>query len=334
MIKGEKKVDVDAILERMSPYYVYKMYMPWEFELNKKCRNPFVSSDDNPSFIIGNKFGVITFKAFNSDNRGDCIGFVMQLFNLDRRGAIIKIGTDFGMLENSKKYDKLIKLYPDVPKIVKLPQIIQVKAGKWTEFHKNYFQAYNLTHRDLNFAEDTKVYAVKEWALNRSKMPLKENEIAFAYNLTNERGDWVKIYKPEGNKKEKWMSSIPFTELHNRGAINGGCDIGIITKSLKDAAWINKYITHNVEVMQAEDICALSLEDGKRMLKSCKKLYICFDNDKKGKQASIALTKELECSHINVPDFLLEQGVTDMTDWVKLAGNQPVIDFFKQKGVI
>lgn len=335
MVRGEKKkannnIDREEIFSRISSYDVYKEFMPWPFELNVACKNPFVK-EKHPSFIIGDKFGEITHKAFNSPHRGDCINFVMSIYGVGYGEALNIIGGKFGIEEGT--YRDIIGAY-EQPKFIKPPVLIQVKAKKFGEEHIKYLQEYYISPTDLQFCKDTKAVAIEEWALNRLKMPLERGEVAFGYNLKNERGDWMKIYRPHAGKGKKWLSSIPFSEMCGVGNISNNCDIGILTKSIKEGAWISKYITSCVEVVQAEDYSAITEENKQRLLNNCKELYISFDSDSKGVDSCIELTREMGCKYINPPKELLKYGVTDWTDMCKYYNSpSPVIEFFKSKGI-
>lgn len=326
--KIEKNVNIDRslIFSKIGPYNVYREFMPWPFELNVACKNPFVN-ERHPSFIIGDKFGEITHKAFNSSHRGDCISFVQAMFGVGYGEALNIIGRKFGIEEGT--YRDIIGAY-EQPKSIKPPVLIQVKAKKFGEEHIKYLQEYYISPTDLQFCRDTKVVAIEEWALNRLKMPLERGEVAFGYNLKNERGDWMKIYRPHAGKGKKWLSSIPFSEMHGLSNMEG-CEVGIITKSIKDGSFLSRYITPCVCVVQAEDISAISQENVQYIKENCKRAFVSWDSDKTGVEACQAVTKETGWGYINPPKHLLEKGVTDVSDMAKLLGPQEVIDFFKQK---
>lgn len=335
-MKVESQLTREQILEKVSPYDIFAMYMPWEFTINRRCRNPLVSKDNTPSFIIGNKSqtGELIFKAFNSEHRGDCFIFVEKMFNLDYFGALNKIAEDFGLKDRSNlKYKAIIDNLPK-PKIEMLkPILIQAKIGKYEQIHLDYLAKYTLEPKDLNFCLDTKVGALKEWWLNRTKQVVKKNELAFVYNYTDEFGSWNKVYFPNREKKDKWRSSIPFQKIHGFSNIKD-CKTAILTKSIKDGALIAKYITSCVCVIQAEDSAAISPENVEFLKNSVESLYIGLDSDNRGKTASRILCKLLDAKHINIPDRLLEKGATDFSDWVALEGKEPLIEHFHKKGII
>ena len=333
-IQGKKRrfLSREYVLSRISAYDVFYKYMPWKFTINKPCHSPF-TDDKHPSCIIGNKFGEVTFKCFNTENRGDCFSFVMQLYTLSFEEALYKIALDFGLLRDSiLKPSDLIKY--EQPKIIVEPAFIQAVSQPFTEKDKEYLAQYHLTPRDLQFCKDTRANSTLEWSVNRKKQMMKKNEICFYYHLKNERGEWIKIYKPYADKVLKWRSSIPFTEMHGVGNISPGCTTGVVTKSMKDAAFLAKYVLPCVEVVQAEDYTCITPENRKRLKSSCKTLFIAFDCDVRGKDASFKLTKEMDCKHINPPDSLMELGGTDFSDMGKLLGVDAVIQHFKTKKVI
>lgn len=335
-ISGKKKQEInrDYILSRISSYDIFYYYYPFKkkFKLNRACKSPF-TDDTHPSCIIGSKYGEVAFKCFNSEHRGDAFSFVMSLLGLTYRECLDRIAQDFGLNSGAIIKPGDIITY-EQPIIENSPIFLQAESKPFTDADRKYLSQYHLSPRDLSFCKDTRAHSTLQWAINRKRQPLKRGEICFYYHLKNERGEWIKVYKPNADKKNKWRSSIPFSEMHGVGNISGGCKSGIITKSMKDGAFIAKYISPCVEIVQAEDYTAITPENMKRIKESCGTLYIAFDNDKTGKEASIALTKELGCKHINPPDSLLELGGSDFSDMGRILGVDAVIQHFKKKKVI
>ena len=63
MIKGRKRIDLspDSILNMISEYDIYKMYMPHQnWKINTVTYSPF-RNEKNPSFIIGYRGGALRF---------------------------------------------------------------------------------------------------------------------------------------------------------------------------------------------------------------------------------------------------------------------------------
>ena len=327
-----KKISKKELIEnKLSHLDLYSYYMPTKFELNQNCSNPFTSSDNIPSFRIYYKDGEYFHKAFNSSHKGDIWQFLMDLSGRDFNEVLDGVIQDFGLAEISgKKFEKVVQ---DLPKIekkeAKITKIIAQTFNKWQPRHIDYLAQYSLIPEDLNFCNDTKCFPLKEFYINTSKMIVRSKEVGFTYNV----GKYRKIYLPNRPKGEKFWSSIPFSHIHGLDNLKG-CDVGILSKSIKDAAVISKYITKCVCVIQAENASAISKENLQILKNSCKKLYVAMDNDPPGKAASYQLCELLEAKHINPIDSILKLGGSDFADWVRLEGTEAVIQHFKNKGVI
>jgi hypothetical protein len=324
----KETITKEQILSKVGALSIFTFYMPYEFRLNRRCQNPFVAKDNNPSMIIGDRNGEITFKCFNSNNQGDCFSFVMQLHNIDFSQALDKIAQDFGLKQkDDNEYQRVISNLPKVERINVAQNIIQCAPyKKFQDFHIEYLQKYSLTPDDLQFCKDTKAYPIKEYWINKRKMVVHDKELGFFYNA----GNYNKVYFPQRSKEDKWKSTIPFTYIHGLDNMKG-CKVGILTKSLKDGAIISKYITQCVCVIQAENVTSISKENAEFLKQNVEHLYVAMDCDAPGKAASYAICDYLGAKHINPPDYLLEKKGTDFADWVALEGIEPVINHFKTK---
>lgn len=327
----EKEIKREDILCKVSELDIFNRYYPGQFKVGKRIKNPFVGKDNNPSMSATERDGKLIFKCFNSNHRGDCISFVSQYLGLDYTSTIRRIAADFG-ISGTNAVDTTIPILKAQNK-PKNHSIIHAVSQPFTEKHIEFLKKGFLEPKDMNFCKDTRVYALKEWWLNRKRQPFKD-EMAFYYNLRNERGNWIKIYRPEQDKENKWKSTIPFTEMHGLENIKG-CDVGIVTKSIKDGAFLAKYITPCVCVVQAEDTAAFSQENIDFITQNCKKVYLSTDSDKKGLETSLQITKLTGWKYINVPRKYLEFGINDWFDLCSYEKDpQVVIDYFKSKKVI
>ena len=326
----EQKITKEYILEKVGALNIFIRYMPHPFKLNRRCKNPH-TKDNNPSCIIGNQTGEIIYKCFNSSHQGDCFSFVMNLFNISFKDTIELIANDFGLKKSSiKKYEQVIL---DLPKIeITKPHsyLIQCKPFKnWQNYHIDYLKQYTLEPKDLQFCSNTKAFPLEEYWINKRKMIVKQDELGFFYNV----GTYNKIYFPLRPKEDKWKSSIPFNVIHGLDNMKG-CDIGILTKSLKDGAILSKHITKCTCVIQAENVTSISKENAQFLKENVKQLYIAMDCDAPGKQASYAICDYLNAKHINPPDRILEKKGSDFSDMVKLEGLDSFLNHFKQKKLI
>jgi hypothetical protein len=329
-------IDRDFILDRITDYDIYSAYYEMgDFELGRACLSPF-KEEIHPSFIIG--YGStgdrLIHKSYNTKHTGDCFKFVMDLFGLDFNQALEKIARDFGLIEG-EDYNfvkKVQKIQPEVK--VHVPKFLQAVPRKWLKEDIEWWWQFYLTKNDLNFCDDTKVYATGEYAIDRKRQPLKPGELSYFYHLINERGSWLKIYRPQAEtKKGKWVTSIPHREMHGLSNLEG-CEVGFIQKSIKDGAFTYKYMSKAVACASSEQVTALTKENIDRINQSCRKVFIIFDGDEVGLASANELAEVTGWTVANPPSELLQYGITDLTDWAKATSPNNVIDYYKQKNII
>lgn len=101
MIKGQRKIGLtpESVLNKISEYDVFMRYMPQKnWKLNVVTLSPF-RKEDNPSFIIGNRYGALFFIDFaDGTKRGNCFTFVKLLHNFNTIDQVLRmIDQDFGL---------------------------------------------------------------------------------------------------------------------------------------------------------------------------------------------------------------------------------------------
>ena len=120
MIQGKKKqaLTPEAILDKISDYDVFRMYMPDKsWKLNQVTYSPF-RKENNPSFLIGNRKGYISFIDFaDTSLRGDCFTFVKLLHgSIKLDDALRIIDKDFGLGiigAPTEEYKKIVAEYKE-----------------------------------------------------------------------------------------------------------------------------------------------------------------------------------------------------------------------------
>ena len=331
-MKINKPIDLrKLIFEKVSQEQIFRYYYPYKFTLNQRCLSCF-QKDNNPSMIIGTKSnsGDIVFKCFNSPEKGDCINFVMQMFNLDYLDALLKIAEDFGLKESSNtKYEQIIKELPKttVIKQKKAPDIV-VSTRPFNSNELNYWNDY---YQDISDLKRENIYVPKKIWINKNPIDLKVSELTFCYYYP-ENDKW-KLQKPYASKEKKWFTNQAFDYIEDIEKVKN-CPKVLISKSKKDKLVLSKALNFSCLVTtQAEDITCFN-QNSITILNTCKEVYTVYDNDLKGKTASWALTNNFGWKHCNVPDELLKNGVSDFADWAKITNLKTIEDYFKLKNII
>lgn len=334
MIEGKRKVKLtaDSILDKISEYDIFKFYMPvQDWKVNKVTYSPF-RHENNPSFVIGNKRGFITFIDFADTNkRGNCFDFVKVLYNISTFDDVLKrIDGDFGLGiwtgKATEEYKIITSTYKQ-PELEKRYSVIQVTTRK---FNKEELAYWNLYHQDIQDLRDNNIYAIKSVYLNKSKFPIKSTDLTFGYLY---EGQYWKIYRPFADKKSKWVpNNVPITTMDGLEDIKN-CKTAFINKSKKDYMVMKKVFPCSCAV-QNEGIGCFSHENVEYLKANSDEQILSFDSDVTGVTNSQQITKLFDFGYCNVPRKYLIEGIKDWSDLAKAHGLQAIEDYLKHKQLI
>ena len=335
MITGQRKIALtrQVILEKISEYDIFRFYMPdKDWQLNHVTLSPF-RNERNPSFIIGNRHGVLSFIDFaDTSKRGDCFEFVKQLYNkLSIDEVLKKIDNDFGLGissgTNKGDYKKIIAEYKQPEELGKRYSVIQAVTRRFTNEELAYWNQY---HQSLDDLRANNVYSIKELYFNRSRFPMKETELRFGYLYDG--GHW-KIYRPFGDKKNKWVpNNVPITSMDGLEDIKD-CDVAFINKSKKDYMVMKKVFPCSCAV-QNEGIACFSPDNIEYLRANSKRQILSFDSDITGVKNSQQITKLFGFDYCNVPRNYLKEDIKDWADLAKAHGLNAIENYLKQKQLL
>jgi hypothetical protein len=335
MIAGKKKTALtpESILQKVSEYDIFRWYMTDKrWKINQVTLSPF-RQENNPSFLIGNKHGRLTFIDFaDTSRRGDCFSFVKMLYNLATIDDVLRmIDRDFGLGiagsgENVGQYKRIISEYKQPEDLGKRYSLIQVKTRKFTNEELEY---WNLYHQDIQDLRDNNIYSIDKLYLNKQRFPLKDNELRFGYFYD---GYW-KIYRPFADKKNKWMpNNVPITMMDGKKDVEH-CRIAFINKSKKDYMVMKKVYSCCCAV-QNEGIGCFSQENVQFLKDSSDVQILSFDSDVTGVQNSQQITKLFDFGYCNVPRIYLKEGIKDWADLAKTHGLKVIEDYLTERNIL
>jgi DNA primase len=334
MIVGKKKTKLtpESVLDKISEYDIFRFYMPTQdWKVNKVTYSPF-RQENNPSFVIGNKRGFITFIDFADTNkRGNCFDFVKALYSLSTFDDVLKlIDKDFGLGiwtgKATEEYKKITSAYKQ-PELEKRYSVIQVTTRKFTKSELDY---WNLYHQDIQDLRDNNIYSIKNVFLNKSKFSIKSTDLTFGYLY---EGQYWKIYRPFADKKSKWVpNNVPITTMDGKLDITN-CDVAFINKSKKDYMVMKKIFPCCCAV-QNEGIGCFSHENVEFLKANSDRQILSFDSDVTGVANSQQITKLFDFGYANVPRKYLAEGIKDWADLAKAHGLQAIEDYLKTKNLM
>lgn len=334
MIKGNKKImlTAEAILNKISDFDIFYRYMPDKsWKLNHVTYSPF-RKERNPSFIIGNKQGYISFIDFADTNlRGNCFNFVKILFNFTTYYDALKyIDKDFGLGilsgDSKEEYKQIISQYKQ-PQVIKPNSLIQVVTKRFSIRELEYWNQYHQSSDDL-LANN--VYSIKKVYLNKQLFFIKDEDLTFGYLYDD---NYWKIYRPYGDKKNKWVpNNVPITTMDGKKDILN-CSTAFINKSKKDHMVIKKVFPCSCAV-QNEGIGCFSHENVEFLKANSDKQILSFDSDVTGVENSQQITKIFDFEYANVPRKYLSEGIKDWSDLGRNYGLKIIEDILKQKNIL
>jgi hypothetical protein len=334
MIQGDIKVRLtpQAVLNKISEYDIFRFYMPDKnWKINNATLSPF-RNESNPSFVIGNKRGFLSFIDFgDTSKRGDCFTFVKMLFNLSSIDDVLRmIDKDFGLGflagTSTDKYKSIQKEYKQPEDLGKRYSLIQVVTRKFTKEELAYWNQY---YQSLDDLRANNVYSIKEMFLNRKRFPLKETDLRFGYLYD---GHW-KIYRPFGDKKSKWVpNNVPITAMDGREDIKN-CSVAFINKSKKDYMVMKKVFPCCCAV-QNEGVACFSDENVEYLKANSDRQILSFDADDVGVKNSQMITKLFDFEYANVPRKYLTEGIKDWADLAKEHGLEAIESYLKHKQLL
>ena len=330
MITGSKKISLtpESILSKISPYDIFRLYIPDKtWKIGNAINSP-IRKDEVPSFLVGNRGGDLHFCDFGSNQKGDSFTFVKLLFGYNTMNEVLqRIDFDFGLnisTTSTNNYKEIVSQYQQPEELGKRYCLIQCETRKFTKDELEYWEKYHITLEELR---TNNVYSLKSLFLNKQRFPLKE--LRFGYFYPN--GGWWKLYQVLAPKKSKWLSNVPIDTIYGLENLNKEHNT-LIVDSLKDYLVCRKIYKYVCQV-QNESISAISLGTVDYIKNNSKEVFVGFDADQPGKNASLIITKMFNWKHINTPDNLLP-GIKDWGDWCKHSGLEVIKQHFINKNLM
>jgi 5S rRNA maturation endonuclease (ribonuclease M5) len=332
LTKRSQQVDLrDLINSKLSEYDILVMYVGGPFKLNTSIKSPLPGhkhQDRSPSFSVGTSAsGRLVWRDYSADMKGGAIDLVQVMYGLTYPQALQKVAKDFMLTEGTDSTQKIISAYKQPVIEPNRHTLIQVTTKKMTTDDLKWWGKYLITADDL--AKEA-IYSVKEYYINRHKQVLSQHERCYAYYY---EGKGFKIYHPDRSRDQgKWKSSIPCSHVENIENLNGDKKV-LVTKSKKDRITLSKILPYICINVQNEGTSGYT-DEMRDMLKG-REVIIMYDNDEAGVKNCKKICDMWNYRYVNVPKYLLHEGVKDASDWVKYTGKyDDLIEHLKIKQVI
>lgn len=301
------------ILERVDEYSLYCFYLEFEPIIGKKYPSRVRIGDDRASFgVFARKHGPkdLPHEFMWKDqglptrkNYGDVFDLISVVFAFETRlEALIKVCTDFGLMEGASENVKQLVITP----VRKEASRIRVKTRPFTTADLQYWRQYNITEEILTLFN---VRRVQYFFLYDSDLyPRTPKGPMYAYKIF----DKFQLYQP--NPK---MFFMDWTELCIPGfAQLRGREFLVITKSFKDVMFLYSLGCDAVGARAENMIPSKEFIEWARS--TYKKVFVLFDND--GKSSAHLYPFEA---------VYMPEGTKDPTDHCSLYGLSKTVEVLK-----
>lgn len=283
---NKKLVSKEELFKYITDYDIYREYIDQEIIVGKNIFSPF-RQELNPSFgfFLGEN-NEICFHDFTLKLKGDCIKFVMILFDLSYFEALSKIAIDFNMQDDficatniKRSKVKLGDFQLNTSREKALAKTLYKfslakKRRDWTPKDLLFWKQFGISLKTL---KKYRVEPISHLIINGH--PIKADEYAYVFIETKDNIETYKIYQPF-SKDYKWLNSHNDSIWQGWSQLPQSSDPGIliITKSLKDVMAITENTQFSAVALQCENILPK-----KQVIDELKerfgRIIIFYDND-------------------------------------------------------
>ncbi len=323
----ENLLTKEEINRRITDQQIYEFYLKEELRLNKKYHSPY-RTDKNPSLsVFESTKGDLLWRDWGDPTMSKANGVVSLIQkihgNCSYYEALRYIDQDMGL--GIEKTAKLIGNSITIPQERKLEKkekrtkIIEIETQSYTAADVKYWNRY---HIPVDVLLMYNVYSCKYvWVDKVLVRTYSNTNPTYAYRLSTVNGiKLYKIYSPLAIRGGKWLTNAGSETVQGISNLSFIGDNVIITKSLKDVMVLH---------MLGYESIALQNEGAKvpgwvisilRMY--YKNTFVLYDNDIKGKIESEKLVREHNYFKIEIPDYLREENIKDISDYVEKYGRK------------
>lgn len=324
MIKGNKvnDISVDDVLQFTNGGYdIYRYYLGY---VGRIMQRPWGRKEKKLSWGIFTKNNIWFWKDHANGEVGNAIHFVERYFGLSFKDAKSKICFDFG-IGGTKINVNPVNVTWERPVNKEEYSDIGVITRPFEKKHHKFWNAAEVTE---DHCKDYNCFAVRKLSINRRFVPLKPDEIVFAYYAEEEQG-W-KIYFPE-RPTAKFKNNVSGHYLWNYNNLKE-CDDLIIQKSMKDLI-VTTLLTPCVIATQNESSGIFDAEMVKKINTITRTPWVWYGSDWDGVKKCKKITDTNKWKYINTPKDLLPD-INDAYGYVKRFGLKSLEDFMKSKKLL
>ena len=250
-----------------------------------KISSPLRDDDDQPSFSMMERDGLVFWKDFGTGESGNAVNLMAKLWVVTYSEALLKIKLD---TEYKIPRASLIRRYNGKIHLTSSSSI-KVKVRKWKDYDREFWQSFGIPQEFVtwcNVHPISHAFFTKEIDGRKQTITVPMDKYAYAYFEWKDGNESIKLYQPY-SQSMKWLSKHDASvwdlwKQAFRWAEEKSDEAVIITSSRKDAMclWYNLGIP--AMSLQGEGYIPKP-QVMKQVLDQFKTVYLWYDNDFKHK---------------------------------------------------
>jgi len=336
----------EEILKRVSEKDIFEIIIKKPIIIDKN-RATYVApyrNDNNPDCYFEEYQGKIYFVDFADIDKKpkNCIQFLMRSLSLDYKNTLEYINEYFslGLGDSTKKLKEITiknnSNIEDYSKVFKKKKTIIYAPRQFNNKDSVFWRKYEISKQNL--IDDSVIPIELYKSTNRKEEFFSVRPLDIMYAYTDFDDNKVKVYRPKGNKFEKWFTNCNQDDIGSIKHLPEKGELLIISKSYKDCRVIRNQGLNSVWFQNEGMLPNPTII--KDLCKRFKIIVVWFDND----QAGLANGKVV-VDYINsivskkarmvfLPPKLLEKKIKDPSDFIAIEGKEELIKFLQEKKLI
>lgn len=262
----------DNILKMVDPLDVFSRYSGVSIPLNSAVSSPLREDDKSPSFCLWLGDDTIMFTDFGMNKHGNCITFVMALFDISFKDAMIMIDQDFelGLYKSTRKKHVKIPLKKPVVEAQKKPKkSFKLRVRELKEYDLKFWNSFGIQEETLYYYN---VVPLKGFYVR--DVYIKADKLSYAYLLSNNKQ--VKIYQPK-SEKLKFLSNTTKDSVQGLEQLPFTGKTVVLTSSMKDVMVLYEMGIHAIAL--SSEMQMPSKELMSHLASRFLNIYLFYDND-------------------------------------------------------
>lgn len=334
----DRVLNVKNILERTTEAEIFRHFFG-EFKVRELYISPLRANDTIPSFnIYINKYGDLKYKDWGHSS-GSCFDFVMNLKNVDFRGALSIISAEMNLDLNQSPI--IYKEYQELNKLRKRT-FARARVREWKEYDAKYWKQYDISSSTLDFFDiypGEELWKRKEgesWKrfwINTEDNPLYIYKLQ-EYSIEDDKlifgNSGLKAYRPYQSKEYgrdgsfKWFTGVTGNFMQGLTQLPDSGELLFLTSSLKDVCTLYEIgisaLAPNAESPLIDELLIEYLK------KRWSRIVVNYDSDSAGVRASTLLVDKFNLEYWNIPKHY---NAKDVSDFVKIYSKKELIEIIK-----